>query len=245
MHSTSSAIKAPGSLRDGVRSKPRPAPVSVLIVDDSPMFRAGVESLFEFCNLNSSMRYVIVGQAISVEQALSLSREQSPNIVLLNTLLEGNCSLSFLTRQKQVSPHSRVLMIADEQEDERIFRAMQSGARGYLLKSKVPTNLLSAIATLTQEQIYLSPQLATAFFRGFHFYSGRSLQSKPCIHLTEREQEVLHWVVQGSSNIQISQELCITVGTVKAYLTTIFEKLEVKSRTQAALKALKLGLVCA
>ena len=101
-----------------------------------------------------------------------------------------------------------------------------------------------AIATILRDEIYLSSSIATAFFRGFHFYSGQSLRSHPTIHLTERERQVLHWVVQGESNVRISQELNITVGTVKAYLTTIFEKLEVKSRTQAALKALRLGLVC-
>jgi len=205
----------------------------------------GVESLFEFCNSNATAQFLVVGQAVSVEQALGLAQEQSPGVVLLDLELGQDCGLQFLQRQSQGSNRSRVLVVSENQDDEQVFRAMQAGARGYLLKHQVPTHLFEAIATILRDEIYLSPKLATAFFRGFHFYSGRSLQSKPCIHLTEREQEVLHWVVQGSSNIQISQELCITVGTVKAYLTTIFEKLEVKSRTQAALKALKLGLVCA
>ncbi len=233
--------------RAALRSNRKSCPTSVLIADDDSRFRLGVESLFEFCNSSATPQFLVVGQAASVEQALGLAQEQSPGVVLLDLELGQDCGLQFLQRQRQRqgANRSRVLVVSENQDDEQVFRAMQAGARGYLLKHQVPTHLFEAIATILRDEIYLSPKLATAFFRGFHFYSGRSLQSKPCVHLTEREQEVLHWVVQGSSNIQISQELCITVGTVKAYLTTIFEKLEVKSRTQAALKALKLGLVYA
>lgn len=239
-HTSTTTLSRPAS-----RSNRKNCPTSVLIADDDSRFRLGVESLFEFCNSSATPQFLVVGQAVSVEQALSLAQEQSPGVVLLDLELGQDCGLQFLQRQRQGKNRSRVLVVSENQDDEQVFRAMQAGARGYLLKHQVPTHLLEAIATIMRDEIYLSPKLATAFFRGFHFASGRSLQSKPCIHLTEREQEVLHWVVQGSSNIQISQELCITVGTVKAYLTTIFEKLEVKSRTQAALKALKLGLVYA
>ena len=239
-HPSQSSLSPPPS-----RNKRTSCPTSILIADDDSKFRLGVESLFELCNFAKTQKFLVVGQAASVEQALGLAKEQSPGVVLLDLELGQDCGLQFLQRHIQGNNRSRVLVVSDRQDDEQVFRAMQAGARGYLLKQQVPTHLLEAIATILRDEIYLSPQLATAFFRGFHFYSGRSLQSKPCIHLTEREQEVLHWVVQGASNIQISQELCITVGTVKAYLTTIFEKLEVKSRTQAALKALKLGLVYA
>jgi DNA-binding NarL/FixJ family response regulator len=103
--------------------------------------------------------------------------------------------------------------------------------------------LLEAIQVVLRGQVYLAPEVATCFFQKFQALAGRSLAANQTIHLTEREREVLYWLVQGASNEMISQQLCITVGTVKAYLTTIFEKLWVASRTQAALKALKLGLI--
>jgi DNA-binding NarL/FixJ family response regulator len=122
---------------------------------------------------------------------------------------------------------------------------MQAGASGYVFKDRIATQLCDAIATILNDEVYLSPEVATHFFRLFHFYAGRSLQAKHTIHLTEREQEVLHWLVQGASNEEIAQHLYITVATVKAHLTAIFEKLKVTSRSQAIVKALKLGLVCA
>ena len=124
-----------------------------------------------------------------------------------------------------------------------MFRAMQAGANGYVLKDCIATQLCEAISTVLKNEIYLAPELATSFFRMFHFYTGRSLQASRNLHLTEREQEVLHWLVQGASNEDIAKHLYITVATVKAHLTAIFEKLGVNSRTQAIIKALKLGLV--
>lgn len=120
---------------------------------------------------------------------------------------------------------------------------MKAGAHGYLIKHKIAGQLLEAIQVILRNEIYLPSEVATRFFRLFHFYAGHSLPSDSPIHLTQREREVLVWLTQGASNEKISSELDITVGTVKAYLTAIFEKLEVRSRTQAALKALKLGLV--
>jgi DNA-binding NarL/FixJ family response regulator len=105
--------------------------------------------------------------------------------------------------------------------------------------------LCEAISTVIDDRIYLDPDVATSFFRMFHFYAGRCLQAAQSLHLTEREQEVLHWLVQGASNEAIAQNLYVTVATVKAHLTSIFEKLGVTSRTQAIVKALKLGLVSA
>ncbi len=102
--------------------------------------------------------------------------------------------------------------------------------------------------TVLDNQSLLAPEVANAFFRLFHFYAGRSLGSAnrglpSDIQFTDREQEVLELLVEGKSNTQIASQLYITVATVKAHLTSIFEKLGVKSRTQTIVKALKLGLV--
>ena len=136
-----------------------------------------------------------------------------------------------------------MLVISGQAEDEWIFKAMKAGARGFVFKQKLSTQLSQAIKTVVNDQIYLTAEMATRFFRQFHFHAGRSIKASSALHLTDRELEVLSCLVQGDSNAVISERLYITVGTVKAYLRCIFDKMEVNSRTQAALKALKLGLV--
>ncbi|MDA0866342.1 MAG: response regulator transcription factor [Cyanobacteria bacterium] len=215
--------------------------VSVLLVDDNLFFRRGLQTLLDFYRSTGSFTCRVVGQATSVDQAVKLATEQSPNLVLLDLNLGGGQGLRFLQERSQ--GQERVLVLNDRQDDEQVFRAMQSGAHGYVLKENLAERLWPAIKALMNDQVYLSPEVATGFFRLFQFYSGSPLIRAEAVHLTEREQEVLHCLVQGASNGAIAQHLHITVATVKAHLTAVFDKLGVSSRTQAIVKALKLGLV--
>jgi DNA-binding NarL/FixJ family response regulator len=217
--------------------------VSTLLVDDNPSFRQGLQTLLNFYSSTGKLHCQVVGQATSVEQAVKLAAEQSPTLVLLDMELGHSNGLSYL--QQRADGHERVLVLSGHREDMSVFRAMQAGAHGYVFKSHLAEQLWPAITAVLDHQIYLSPDVATGFFRLFQFYNGGAGVSPMAIALTEREQEVLHWLVQGASNGAIAEQLHITVATVKAHLTAIFEKLEVKSRTQAIVKALKLGLVAA
>lgn len=220
-------------------------PISILLVDDEQRFRQGLRTLLGFYNGNGNWRFDIVGEAASVDQALNLTVEQRPALILLDLELPPSDGVTALIRLGELPYKGKVLVLSAHREDEWVFRAMQAGACGYVFKDRLATQLCEAIATVMRDEVYLSPEVATHFFRLFHFYAGRSLQACQAIHLTEREQEVLNWLVQGASNEEIAQHLYITVATVKAHLTAIFEKLAVTSRTQAIVKALKLGLVCA
>lgn len=220
-------------------------PISILLVDDEQRFRQGLRTLLGFYNGNGNLRFEIVGEAASVDQALNLTVEQRPALILLDLELPPSDGVTALIRLGELPYKGKVLVLSAHREDEWVFRAMQAGACGYVFKDRLATQLCEAIATVMRDEVYLSPEVATHFFRLFHFYAGRSLQACQAIHLTEREQEVLNWLVQGASNEEIAQHLYITVATVKAHLTAIFEKLAVTSRTQAIVKALKLGLVCA
>jgi DNA-binding NarL/FixJ family response regulator len=219
------------------------SPVSILLVDDCFTFRQGLKNLLEFYNTTSSWQFQIVGQAASLQQALNLAVEQSPTLILLDMELAPGSGIDLLHHLRLHVKKSHVLVLSGHQEEELIFQAMQAGARGYLFKHHLFEQLLEAVQVVLQNQIYLCPEVATRFFQRFHFVAGRSMAGLQTVHLTEREREVLQWLAQGASNEVISQQLNITVGTVKAYLTSIFEKLGVNSRTQAALQALKLGLV--
>lgn len=221
------------------------SPVSVLLVDDQPEFRQGLRTLLTFYTQTGPTEFQVVGEAASAEQAVDMITEQQPMLTLLDMELAQGDGIQVLGKLGGEDAKTRVLALSAHHEDDWIFKAMQAGAKGYVCKTQVATQLCEAMATVLQNEIYLAPELATGFFRLFHFYSGRTVQACNTISLTEREQEVLHWLVQGASNDAISNQLFITVATVKAHLTAIFEKLEVKSRTQAIVKALKLGLVTA
>jgi DNA-binding NarL/FixJ family response regulator len=219
-------------------------PISVLLVDDDCDFRQGLQSLLSFYGSTSDLKFQVVGRAASVEQGLELAEQQSPALILLDLGLGEKDGIQFLQKYQSLRKSSRVLVLSGYDEDDWIFQAMRAGARGYVVKHQLSTQLLDAITTVMREEIYMSAPVLTGFMRSFHFHEGRSLQQRNVqIHLTDRERDVLHCVVHGASNEAIADKLNITVGTVKAYLTAIFEKLEVRSRTQAALKALKMGLV--
>lgn len=217
--------------------------VSILQIDDDPLFRQGLKMLFNFYNNNSEFRFHVVGEAASVEQGLKVASEQHPALILLDLELPTADGISALCRLREQSYPGKTIVLSAHQEDESVFKAMQAGARGYVFKECIAEQLCDAIATVMKGEIYLAPEVATRFFRIFHFYSGSSLQGNSTIHLTDREREVLKWLVQGASNEEISRHLYVTVATVKAHLTAIFEKLGVSSRTQAIVKALKVGLI--
>ncbi len=220
-------------------------PLSVLLVDDNLEFRHGLKTLLSLCGHSSPQPMTVVGQAASVDQALKLLSEQHPALMLLDLELGQELGETVLLRAREQGFAGKVLILSAHEEDEWIFRAMRAGAHGYVLKDQVASQLCEAIKTVLQDHVYLPPEVATRFFSLFQFYAGRSLQAAKSTNLTDREMEVLHWLVQGSTNEAIAGSLYITVATVKAHLTAIFEKLQVSNRTQAIIKALKLGLVTA
>lgn len=217
--------------------------ISVLLVDDHAEFRHGLRTLLGFY-ADGTATFEVVAEAASAEQAIEMLEAYNPTIALLDMELADGTGLEVLRRLKGLSVDTRVLSLSAHREDEWIFQAMQAGAKGYVAKDKLATQLYEALRIVLQGEIYLDPQLASGFFRLFHANNiGRTAHSRTDIRLTEREQEVLYWLVQGASNESIAKELYITVATVKAHLTAVFEKLKVRSRTQAIVKAIKLGLV--
>lgn len=217
------------------------SPISLLLVDDSPEFRTGLKALLSFF----PGQFNLVGEATTAYQALSLIEAHRPKLTLLDMELEQGSGLEVLHQLRASQRHESVLALSAHQEEDWIFRAMQAGAMGYVCKQKVATQLAPALEALLAGQVYLPPDLATQFFNRFQRQTEMALGMTRLSNLTEREQEVLSCLVKGASNQAISQQLYITIATVKAHLTAIFEKLDVESRTQAIVKALQLGLVTA
>lgn len=215
--------------------------LSVLIVDDEDRFRQGLVTFLSFLSVNESIK--VVGEATNVDRALELAIQKQPDLILLDMELTRSDGITALINLKNISYHGKILVLSGHQEDEWIFRSMQAGASGYVFKSRLATQLGEAIDTVMRSEIYLPTEVASRFFRLFQAEADASGQTCQQLHLTEREREVLHWLTQGASNYQISQHLYVTVATVKAHLTSIFEKLKVTSRTQAIVAAVKLGLL--
>ncbi|MEM8603639.1 MAG: response regulator transcription factor [Cyanobacteria bacterium P01_F01_bin.86] len=218
---------------------------SILLADNDPTFRRGVRSLLEFYNNHSSAQCVVVGEAASSAQALNLAASQHPSLVILNTDLD-NCREAVVTLLKELQQQEnppRTLLIADHQDPDDLFEGMQAGASGYITKDHIATELLIAIDTIKAGRTYLNANMVTSFFYLFQSHSKQAIEKCRLLKLSKREQEVLKLLAKGEPNEAIAQRLFISTATVKAHFTSIFEKLGVKSRTQAIIRALRLGLV--
>ena len=219
--------------------------ISLVLVDNDERFLKGLRTLLNFHKTKDGQKFVVLGEAHREQEVLSLVEEQKPELILLDLeLKQGNrAGINVLWQLKQLPYRGKVIVLSSYREDEVIFQAMQAGAYGYVCKDSLAEQLLPAITTVLNERVYLAPEIATSFFHYFRIQTERSRFNCQQIKLTEREQEVLQLLIEGASNQKISQQLCITIATVKAHLTSIFDKLKVKSRTQAIVKAFRLGLV--
>ncbi|OWY66002.1 DNA-binding response regulator [cyanobacterium TDX16] len=217
--------------------------LSILLVEDDQHFRAGLRTLLDLYRAEHGGSCTVVGEASSVETAISLTAQRHPDLMLLDMELEYGDGIAVLRqlqeRQEQVKP----LVLSAHQEDYWIYRAMQAGAMGYVFKPQLAQQLWNAIVTVLRGEVYLPAAVATRFFRQFQASHVTSTTPAETCQLSNREVEVLLWLVRGASNEAIAKQLYISIATVKAHLTSIFEKLQVTSRTQAIVTAMKLGLV--
>jgi len=237
--------------------------IPLMLVAQELLFFQSLKILLGFYKANPSWQFNIVGEAETQPEAIKLAVLEQPSLILLdmdfhqelevaiNTLAELNRLFNKRNQEKV-----KILAISSQKDEKVIFRAMQAGAFGYILKENLPSQLYSAMLMVLSGQVYLCPEVATQFFRGFHLYgqagfsdAGRSpssltsSDSHHLYHLTQREQEVLELLVKGYCNEEIAKRLYITIATVKAHLTAIFEKLGVKSRSSAIVKSLELSIV--
>lgn len=219
-----------------------PQAVTVLLVDDDQVFRQGIKTLLQFCG-QGPLHFQVIGEVARADQALEMIKTCEPELVLLDLELREGNGVAILDHLRQVHSPVRTLVLSAHQEDEWIFRVMQSGAHGYLLKEDLADHLLKALTTVLNCEVYLPPSVATCFFRQFTAYADEFLPPRPVSCLTEREHEVLQYLIEGYSNHDIAKRLFITTATVKAHLTAIYTKLKVNSRSQAIVAALKLGVV--
>ncbi len=205
--------------------------IRVLIADDHSVVRQGLRFFLE-----DEPEIEIVGQAADGAEALRLARELKPDIVLMDLLMPVMDGIAATAAIRRELPDTEVIALTSVLEDAAVIDAVQAGAIGYLLKTTEADELIRAIKAAAGGQVELSPEAAARLVREVRVPDSPEA-------LTEREAEVLRLIAAGHSNKEIARDLKITEGTVKTHVSKILAKLNVPSRTQAALYAIRVGLV--
>jgi len=213
--------------------------IRIVLVDDQAMFREGLRTL-----LATQPDFEVVGEAANGGEALRLCATCQPEVVLMDLRMPVLDGVAATRQLRTLYPDVRVIVLTTFDDDEDIFEGLRAGALGYLLKDASSTKLFEAVRAAARGESFLQPSVATKVVAEFARLVDQAPRAEaPAEALSERELAVLRLVAQGASNKEIAAALFIAEGTVKNHLTSILAKLEVRDRTQAALKARELGLV--
>ena len=201
--------------------------IRVLIVDDHSIIRQGLATI-----INRDPEMTVIAQAEDGQQAINLFREYQPDVTLMDLRMPQMAGVEAITAICAEFKSARIVVVTTYDGDEDIYRGLQAGAKGYLLKDAKPNELLSAIRTIHGGQQYIPPSVG-----------AKLVQRMSNPELSERELEVLRLMAQGMSNLDISSALSIGESTVKSHVNRILSKLGVNDRTQAVIVAVRRGIV--
>ncbi|HEX2101060.1 MAG TPA: response regulator transcription factor [Candidatus Synoicihabitans sp.] len=206
-------------------------PIRVLLVDDSTLVREGIRSVFAEPRTESGIE--VVGEAGSVAEAVKQATALKPDVVLLDIRLPDGSGFTACREMLKQQPGLRVLVLTSFTNDGFIYEAITSGAQGYLMKEIDPQGLIQAIHDIVAGKSILSPDITAGVMR---MVRGGSSRSEPgdLSSLSKQERRVLALVAEGKTNKQIADDLGLSDNTVKNYLCNVFEKLQVRRRSQAA-----------
>ena len=200
---------------------------SVLITDDHTLARSAIRNLLE-----ADESFVIVGEATNGEEAFRFCEKLQPRIILMDINMPNCDGLEATRRIKHLFPHILIVILSVSYDVADLFKAIQFGAQGYLLKDMEPDNWLCYLHTLLGEDTEISHEMAG---RLFHRFRAGQIPDEPNPDvLTPREREILAWIGTGRTNKQIAENLIITENTVKNHIKNIFEKSFLENRVQLA-----------
>ncbi len=222
--------------------------ITVLLVEDHHVCRMGIKLLLE-----QAADIVVLGEATNGEEAVSMAGQMSPDIILMDLGLPGMDGLKATQLiREQASPQSRIVMLTSHTSEDDVFAALSAGAQGYCTKDTDGARLRAAIDVVHNGGVWLDPLVASRVLKALPEMSKMATApagnvkgrlSHNSEELSEREIEVLKLVVEGLSNAEIAERLILSPETIKSHLRRIMGKLAVSDRTQAAVKALRSGIV--
>jgi len=210
--------------------------ISVLIADDHTLFRKGVRKMLE---AEEDMK--VVSEAATGREALEQARALMPDVILMDIRMPDMDGIEAARTLHREMPHIGIIFVTMFEDDESVFRGLQAGGRGYILKDADPETMLRAIRAVAHGESLLGPTVAQKVMRQFAALPGK--QAPLVDELTPRELEVLTLIAEGRSNKEIARKLSISEKTVKNHINNIFSKLHLYDRTQAMLYAIRKGLV--
>ncbi len=202
--------------------------IKVGIVEDNKTVREGFETL-----LNRTPGFQCVCTCATVTEALKQIPKAQPDVVLMDIQLPDSTGVECTAKIKEQMPGVHIVIVTVYEDSERIFQALRAGACGYLLKRAQPEKVISAIREAQEGGVPMTPEIARKVIGQFRQQAAAAAQVQD---LSDREREVLEFVMQGLGNKAIADRLGVTVAAVKWHLQHIYEKLHVHSRTEAALK---------
>ncbi len=209
-------------------NEPEPrSKIRVMIVDDHQVLRVGLRAI-----IDAEPDMEVVAEAGNGPQAIETFLSHRPDIMLLDLRMPGMTGTQVIVEVRKQIPDARIIVVTSYDADEDVFRAVQAGARGYILKDTFTEGMLEGIRNVHAGRRLIDPQLAVRFMERLHEPS-----------LTARELAVLEHVARGMTNREVGVALKMREETVKAHLKHVFAKLEVSDRTEAALTAVQRGLI--
>ncbi len=202
----------------------------ILLVDDSVLVRQGVRSVIM---ASGQGKMEVIGEADSMQTAVAEASRLQPDVILLDIRLPDGSGLDVIRDILAASPASRILILTSFTNDDLVYKAVTAGAHGYLMKEIDPSGLIRAICDASEGKSVLTPDVTTRVLRMIRDGGNGSAEGELSM-LSSQERKVLALVAEGLTNKEVGEQLNLSENTVKNYLVSVFEKLKVKRRSQAA-----------
>ncbi|MCX7842954.1 MAG: response regulator transcription factor [Clostridia bacterium] len=208
--------------------------IKVLIADDHSMVRQGLKQILEL-----EPDITVIAQASNGDESIRLARELKPDVILMDINMPGTNGIQAIKELKQDKHPYKIIVLTIHQDREYLFKTLQMGSEGYVLKDAEPIVLIEAIRSVHRGQSYIQPNMTGELIKEFNRVTLNEKDKNEDNNLTVRELEVLELIAEGMINKEIAKQLYISEKTVKNHVSNIFKKLNVSDRTQAAIYAFK------
>lgn len=209
-------------------------PIRILIADDHMVVRQGIKTM-----LDPKKDLILIGEAVDGIEAVEKTIALNPDVILIDLIMPRKSGMEAIAEIVQKCPNTHILVLTSFSEEDKVIAAIRAGAHGYILKDSSPQELVQAIHLVHEGELWLYPSLAPKIVN--RLIQPRKNESE-VDNLTEREKEVLQLIAKGLTNLEISEILSVSEGTIRFHINHILAKIDLSNRTQAALYALRNGI---